>query len=125
MIVIDLPFPPSVNAAYGNNKGSGRGRYRTPAYESWIKQAGLLWLTQRPSCEIKTIIGHYTLKIVLNPPTSLRRRDLGNFEKPLSDFIVSHGVVEDDSLCLSLALVWGSMEDAPYGVRLFIDMPNT
>lgn len=34
----DLPMPPSINACYANNPKAGRGRFKTAAYDFFIKE---------------------------------------------------------------------------------------
>lgn len=76
-------------------------------------------MQQRAACALKSIQGPYALKIVLNPPDG-RRRDLGNYEKALSDFLQSSGIVQNDNLCQDLHIVWGDSKDAPLGTRVFL-----
>ena len=129
-IIVDLPFPISVNRIW---RGSGRHVYRSKEYMAWINQAGLLWNVQKrggtvlPSkgypksvADITPIKGVYSLHIIFHPPDK-RRRDIGNLEKVCSDFIQSVGLIEDDHYCRELHLVYGSSNDAPYGARLTIE----
>ena len=97
MIRIELPFPPSVNNLYFNGK---RGRYRTPSYKSWFALASL-----NVKDSHRQGIGPYSLAIALKRPDK-RRRDLGNLEKAVSDLLVEHGVIKDDSLCERITLQW-------------------
>ena len=105
-IRLSLPFPPTVNNLYAN-RGARGGRYKTAAYKAWEQLAGVA---------IKD--GHrqgiviYSLAVALRRPDR-RARDLGNYEKALSDLLVSHGVVADDSGCERLSMQWdhGMKED--------------
>jgi Holliday junction resolvase RusA-like endonuclease len=99
MIRIELPMPPSVNALFRNVPG--RGRVKTKRYLTWIQAAGWAVKEQRPA----KIAGPYCLWLYCNRPDK-RRRDLANLEKAISDLLVSHGIVEDDSLCAELHLYW-------------------
>ena len=40
-IIVALPMPPSINAAYGNKKPGqpGKGRFKTKAYTDWVRFA--------------------------------------------------------------------------------------
>lgn len=116
-IVIDLPFPPSVNSIW---RGSGRHVYRSTKYKDWIADAWGCWLCQRATQKEKSIKGYYTLEIIINAPDG-RRRDLGNYEKVVSDFLESSHIIDNDCLCQDLHLAWGAKEDAPLGVRVVID----
>lgn len=72
---------------------------------------------QRARLKVRSIPGYYFLQIILNPPDK-RHRDLGNFEKVCSDFAQAAGIIENDSLCRQLVIVYGSALEAPLGVRL-------
>ncbi len=114
---IDLPFPISVNAIWrGNSKHSV---YRIPKYIKWLKEAESQWLLQRPSKSPKRIEGRYTLDITLCRPDK-RRRDLGNYEKVISDFLHLVGIIDDDNLSEKITLQWGTAEVAPLGARVTV-----
>lgn len=106
MIKLELPFPPSVNSAFANG-GNKRGRHKTAQYVDWIKLA---------STKVKEShrqgMGPYSLQICLERPDK-RARDLGNYEKALSDFLVMHGIVKDDSYCRRLTMYWAEGLPAP------------
>lgn len=106
MIKLELPFPPSVNAAYANG-GNKRGRHKTAKYIDWIKLA---------STKVKEGhrqgLGPYSIQIALESPDK-RHRDLGNFEKAVSDFLVMHSIVKDDSYCRRLTMYWAESLPAP------------
>lgn len=106
MIRIHLPFPPSVNAAYGNG-GNKRGRHKTIQYVDWIKEA-----STAIKAGMRQGLGKYTINICLMRPDK-RQRDIGNYEKCVSDFLVMHGVIQDDHLCQSLLMTWGENLPAP------------
>lgn len=97
LVRLELPFPPSVNGLTFNAK---KGRVRTGAYNAWFTLA---------SAKIKDGdrigLGPYCLSICLRRPDK-RRRDLGNLEKAVSDLLVAHGVVQDDSLAERITLQW-------------------
>jgi len=95
-LLLILPFPVSVNAMYANRK---KGRYCTAQYTAWKEAAGWELQMQKP----EKITGLYRLTIMLHE-TDRRRRDPDNFVKCVSDLLVSHGVVSDDSNCVSLSV---------------------
>lgn len=100
-----LPIPPSVNSLYGQR--SGRQRYKTKEYKIWEAEAALA-LFNKPEC--KYIAGddltvHYTFFF-----PNKRKRDIANFEKALSDFITSAGVIEDDSHIGVMVLTRGEID---------------
>ena len=105
MIRLSLPFPPSVNAAYANG-GNKRGRHKTAAYIVWERLAAI-GIKDSHRLALKT----YTLAICLRRPDK-RTRDLGNYEKCVSDLLVAHGIVADDSGCERLTMHWDAgLED--------------
>jgi Holliday junction resolvase RusA-like endonuclease len=94
LITITLPRPPSINALWR----SGRRRvHRSPEYTSWLELAALHLAIQRPA----KISGHYKLHVDVERP---RRRDLDNVGfKAVSDLLVRHGIVKDDSLATEIS----------------------
>lgn len=99
MIRLALPFPPSVNAAYANG-GHKRGRHKTAAYRAWEQLAAVaIKDSHRQAIEV------YSMSICLKRPDR-RRRDLANLEKCVSDLLVAHGVIADDSGCERLTMQW-------------------
>lgn len=114
MVIIDLPFPVSVNHVWRFGK---KKAYRSKRYMMWLQEAHGNWLIQKPHLGDYKIKGHYSLSILLNPPDN-RNRDLGNLEKILSDFAQSAGIIENDHLCRRLVIEYGSRIEAPLGARL-------
>lgn len=99
MIRLHLPFPLSVNNLYANS-GKGRGRHKTARYAAWLLEASLVIKDSH-----RQALGPYELCIALQAPDK-RARDLGNYEKAVSDLLVMHGVVKDDSYCRRLTMMW-------------------
>jgi len=104
VISLELPFPPSVNAAYRNVPG--RGRAKTAAYVAWLQHAALEVRRQARG----RLEGQYALHLRATRPDR-RARDLGNLEKCVSDLCVSMGLIEDDSLCRRIMMEWS--DDPP------------
>lgn len=98
MIEFNLPLPPSANRLWRSNRGRV---HRSPEYLAWLEAAGWLLLSQKPG----GVSGNYKISINAVRPDK-RRRDLGNLEKPISDLLVKHGVVDDDSLCEMICARW-------------------
>lgn len=96
---IVLPMPPSVNGLWFNKASGGRGK--TKHYEEWLAEAGWRLQQQRPG----RIEGNYEIEIFVVRPDN-RRRDLANLEKAISDLLVTHGVIEDDSLAERISMAW-------------------
>ncbi|WP_049732844.1 RusA family crossover junction endodeoxyribonuclease [Rhizobium ecuadorense] len=111
MIRLHLPFPISVNALYANG-GNKRGRHKTPRYEAWIAEASIV-----VKDSMRQRLGPYSISICLQAPDK-RARDIGNLEKCVSDFLVMHGIVKDDSFCQRLLMTWGEGLPAPCVVLL-------
>lgn len=99
MIRIELPYPPTTNNLFAN---AGKSRRKTPAYKAWIELA-----STRIKASHRQNIGAYSMSIAVKRPDN-RRRDLSNLEKALSDLLVAHGVIKDDSLCERLTMAWDS-----------------
>jgi crossover junction endodeoxyribonuclease RusA len=97
MIRLSFPFPPSVNNLFVNVK---RGRVKSASYKAWEQLAGLAVKDSH-----RQRIGAYSIAICLKRPDR-RVRDLGNYEKAISDALVAHGVIADDSGCERLTMQW-------------------
>lgn len=97
---LSLPMPPSANGLFGN-KAVG-GRFKTRAYLDWISEAGWLLQKQRPG----RIAGPYEMEVAIPRSKGRRVADLGNREKALSDLLVRHGVVDDDSRAQKITMTW-------------------
>lgn len=96
MISIDLPYPPSVNGLYA---GKDR-RYTSPKYAEWKSKAAQA-MSSAPMLD-----GPVRVTYTFTRPDK-RKRDLGNLEKPVSDFLVKMSVIEDDCLIEEIKLKWG------------------
>lgn len=90
MTEIRLPFPPSVNTMYLNNKGRGRGRIPSPEYEQWRADAAVMLMQQR----VRPVLGRCTVWIDLD---DTRQGDADNRAKPVLDLLVKRGVLGGDS----------------------------
>jgi Holliday junction resolvase RusA-like endonuclease len=98
-ITFKVPCPPSVNKLYGNNKlGKGRGRYKTKEYQYWECHAWARILEQK----VKTAKPFEEVHVIYQVPyhkTAGRKgkKDNGNYEKAISDFLSKCGIIKDDS----------------------------
>lgn len=102
-VSILLPYPTSVNDLWGY----GQGRvYPTKAYKAWQAEANVAWLQQRRQLPTRHIKGRYRLCIYAAAPDARRRRDIGNLEKAVSDFLVTKEIIEDDHLAKSVFTEW-------------------
>lgn len=97
MIRIELPFPPTVNNLF---KNAGKSRVKTLGYKQWLQLA-----SYGIKDSYRRNLGPYHISIALKRP-DMRRRDIGNLEKAVSDLMVMNGVIKDDSLCERLVMTW-------------------
>jgi crossover junction endodeoxyribonuclease RusA len=107
-----LPLPPSVNAAY---RAISRGRIvtviKSQQYREWEKEAARaleIQFINKP-----TMKGRLSVEYRFEFPDK-RRRDIGNFEKALSDFLEAAGVYENDCQIDEMRLVRGEGGDGVF-----------
>lgn len=105
-----LPFPPPLNnlfAQVGNRRVVARN------YKDWRIRAAAALIRQRP---IPKFAGKVAVVYAFGRPDK-RKRDLGNLEKVVSDLLVDHGIIGDDSLIERIELAWA---EGVEGVRVEI-----
>lgn len=112
-IVLDLPMPPSVNRIWRANRAGPNKVSRSPEYKQWIAHADHVAMSMGQFRGLKTIVGPFEAKIVLQR----QRGDLDNRSKGILDWLQSRGVIADDKFCERLVLEWG---DAPTGCRVTV-----
>ena len=95
-IVLNLPEPPSVNAAYSNV--SGKGRAKTKIYKQWETEC--LWMIKQAKPGI--VKGEYTVALFLSEQT---RKDVDNCLKPTLDLLAKVGISENDKHCYGVVSV--------------------
>jgi Holliday junction resolvase RusA-like endonuclease len=93
-IRLDLPIPPSVNAAYRNV--AGRGRVATDVLKQWKWDAG--WELKLSKCG--RIEGPYSLRIFV--PEDMPG-DVDGRIKAVPDLLVTHGITPDDKFMRSVS----------------------
>jgi len=114
-LTLDLPFPVSVNRLWRGGKGRV---FKSRQYTAWLYDAGNALVAQKPG----KVDGTYSLSVALSPPDK-RKRDLDNFStKAISDLLVAHGVVTDDSLCLAIHSRWRK-DDGPRCLVTVLSVP--
>ena len=101
-----LPFPPSVNSLYSTNWLTKK-RFKSRGYCFWIKCAAD-WVAGIPS-----VRGKVKALYEFGRPDN-RRRDVANYEKAVSDFLVAAAVLSDDSQIEEITLKWADVK----GVRV-------
>jgi hypothetical protein len=106
MIVLHLPFPPSVNEA---NKFSKRGYYPSNAKRDFFRDADVLFLTQKRVLEPLSD-GPFTYHIVLNRAHRGPTSDGDNRLKYVLDYAQRVGLIENDKLAEGGSWSWGECE---------------
>lgn len=109
-LVLFLPFPPSANNLFPSGK-TGK-RFISPEYQAWKRDAGLTLLSQRR----QHFGGNVAVEYEYARFKDKRRRDLANREKAVSDLLVTHGIISDDSMIQEITLRW--VDDLAEGVRV-------
>ena len=103
-IILELPFPPTVNSYYGHNKRgikyiTKKGReFREACAQSCLEQKAYGLSLNVP----------LQLDVILYPPDR-RQRDLDNYMKALQDALTLAKVWEDDSLIDGLGIHRGKV----------------
>lgn len=104
-----LPLPPSVNSAY---RAIPRGKIvtviKSEKYREWEKEAARALEIQ--NIDYSTMKGRLVVEYRYCFPNRIRR-DIGNFEKALSDFLESAGVYENDCQIDDMRLIRGEFGD--------------
>ncbi len=91
-----LPLPPSSNHLFATVNGR---RIKSREYRAWIESAALDVMVQG----VRRVASPVKVFIYLDGKVNLQR-DLANFEKAVTDLLVSAGVIENDSLKHVVAL---------------------
>ena len=97
---LHLPFPPSVNSLF---PGKVR-RFKSKQYTAWIARAKEMLDGQDFTC-----FEHPVRVAYLFGRPDNRKRDLDNLLKAPNDFLVSHGVIGDDSLIHRISAEWANI----------------
>lgn len=95
---IVLPFPPTTNNLFA---GKAR-RFPSRAYKDWKAEA---WRALQRQLPIAAFDAPVEIVMRLGRPDN-RRRDIANYEKAVSDLLVSAGILADDSLIERLVMEW-------------------
>lgn len=99
-LVFTMPRPPSVNAAYKNLKKGGRAK--TEKATTFAFHASVELARQH----VRGVTGKVVVTYDVGRIADRRKRDVGNFEKLLSDALVANGIIEDDSKIERLSIGW-------------------
>ena len=93
-------YPPTNNQLHRNVYN--KGRVITGQYRAW-KDNYPPMLAVRPK---QPITAPFSLVYYIKKHGDRRRRDLANYEKALTDSLVNHGVIKDDSQMIRLQMEW-------------------
>lgn len=99
-LLIKLPFPPSVNSLYTNQRG-GKKRVKSTKYNQWCKFA--------KECLKKQNTTRFTGKTIVMiglPKPDNRVRDAQNYMKAITDLLVDFGILQDDALIQFDSAYW-------------------
>lgn len=89
-----LPMPPTTNNLFPSGK-NGR-RFKSKEYELWLAKASFGFVAPHLSGKFRLTLELYF--------ADKRRRDISNYEKAVTDFLVSRAVIDDDYLIDELHL---------------------
>jgi len=107
MIVLHLPWPPSVNSANGLSR---RGYYPRKQKEVFFREAEGLFLTQKRSLAGATVKGPFTYHLILNSKQRTSTMDGDNRGKYPLDCAQKYGLIENDKLAEGGSWSWGECE---------------
>ena len=117
-IVLQLPFPPSVNDA---NKFGRRGHYPSADKVQFFRDADGLYMTQKRALVGQKIKGPFTYHLVLNRGWRGPTMDGDNRIKFPLDCAQKFGLIENDKLAEGGSWSWGECE---FGAMLSIHPVN-
>lgn len=115
-VVLDLPFPPSVNAIWRSVSGPRGNVMLSRAYKEWKKQADLAVIVNKTWRRV-CIQGWFEAHIALNADIG-KWGDIDNRVKAVMDWAQSRALVTNDKNCRRLIVEWVDHADAPEGARL-------
>lgn len=113
-IVLDLPFPPSVNHIWRRNGRTGRV-YRSARYLCWIERANATVMAAKQFPRHK-ITGRFEAFIQLNEQAGTG--DADNRVKCVLDWCQRQDVIGNDKDCRRLIVEWAAHNAAPAGCRI-------
>ena len=111
-LLIKLPFPPSVNSLYTNQRG-GKKRVKSTKYNQWCVFA--------KECLKKQNTVKFTGKTIVMiglPKPDNRVRDAQNYMKAITDLLVDFGILQDDALIQFDSAYWLNQQ----GLEVIVDV---
>lgn len=118
MLIVNLPFPPSINHAnrFGKNKRTGRMQYfPSKDKEAFFAEADGLLLTQKRG--LQRVGGSFTYHIILNEQMRTPTMDGNNRDKYAIDYLERVGLIDNDKLAEGGSWSWGPCE---YGCVIIV-----
>jgi Holliday junction resolvase RusA-like endonuclease len=120
-IIIDLPYPPSVNRLWRSTAAEKNRVYLSPAYTKWKDAADVLLLTTK-GWRGKTVTGAFHIEIALCPTAQGHPRgDLDNRIKAVLDYLQRVEIIVNDKHCQRLLAQWVDRASAPSGCRVKVE----
>lgn len=117
-IVIDLPYPPSVNRLWRSTAAEKNRVYLSPAYVKWKDAADVLLLGAK-GWRAQKITGAFHIEIALCPTAQGHPRgDLDNRIKAVLDYLQRVEIIHNDKHCQRLLAEWVDRAGAPNGCRV-------
>jgi len=107
MILLHLPWPPSVNSA--NNFGR-KGYFPSKEKQAFVRDANALFLTQKRALNGQKIMGPFTYHLTLNRALRHPLADGDNRGKYPLDCAQKFGLIENDKLAEGGSWSWGECE---------------
>ena len=102
MIVVRLPFPPSLNRIYKTRRGQ-TGMYLSAEGKAYKELVKLIVIREK----ITTLFGRLNVFVTVHAPDN-RSRDIMNLEKISSDALQDAGVFKNDNQIDSYQIVRGA-----------------
>jgi Holliday junction resolvase RusA-like endonuclease len=121
-LVLDLPFPPSMNRIWRIARGKvGRRKpqvYLNPRYVAWKRECDAELMISRLGLR-KDVPIRVPMKLTLTLDGGTKRTgDTDNRIKPVQDWLQRAGVIWDDKLIRDVRAHWG---DAKRGCRVTLE----
>lgn len=111
-IVLDLPFPPSVNHIWKRTK---QRVYRSAKYLRWMTNCDMAVMAAKQYPR-KKITGKFEAHILLDEQAG--HGDCDNRVKVCLDWLQSRDIVLNDKDCRKLTVEWAAHERAPKGCKV-------
>ncbi len=115
-LVLELPFPPSVNSIWRARRSPGGGKpmfYLDHKYKAWKLQCDGLYMATRPKTRFRTAV-----RVEITLDRSRKRGDADNRIKSVQDWLQRAQIVANDSQVEDVRARWGI---APTGCHVVVE----